>query len=103
MLIRFKTQRLSTYSHLLMAFLGSVACLAQTAPTRTSPKPVPDVLVFENGDRLTGQFERSNGASVAFKADMAGEITVDWTKVKELHTSRQFAVIPKNVEVKKGE
>jgi putative salt-induced outer membrane protein YdiY len=33
---------------------------------------------------------------------MTGEFTIDWTKVKELTTTDQFAVIPKNVKVKRG-
>jgi putative salt-induced outer membrane protein YdiY len=31
---------------------------------------------------------------------MAGEFTVDWSKIKELNTANQFAVIPKNVKVR---
>ncbi len=67
------------------------------------PQQQPDVLVFINGDTLSGQLERSTGSSVLFKTDMAGEITVDWSKVKELRTNRQFAVIPKNVDIRRGE
>jgi hypothetical protein len=65
----------------------------------TKPKPEPDVLVFTDGERLVGHFEQSNGTSVKFKSDAVGEVTVDWSKVKELHTSQKFAVIPKNVEL----
>src|SRR5438874_7439309 len=60
-----------------------------------------DVLEFNNGEKLIGKFERSNGASLTFKSDMAGEITADWSKVKELHSSEIFAVVPKNVELEK--
>ena len=49
-------------------------------------KPEPDVLVFADGERLVGHFEQSNGTSVKFKSDAVGEVTVDWSKVKELHT-----------------
>jgi len=66
------------------------------------PKPEPDVLVFTDGERLVGHFEQSNGKSVKFKSDAVGEVTVDWSKVKELHTSQKFAVIPKNVELKRN-
>lgn len=74
---------------------------ALTALAQTSVQP--DILIFTNGDRLTGTFERSDGALLMFKADMTGEISVDWSKVKELHTNRSFAVIPKGVNVKRGE
>jgi hypothetical protein len=78
------------------AWLAAQLLLAQ------SPKPDPDVLLLVDGERLVGQFEQSNGASVKFKSDLVGEVTVDWSKVKELHTSAKFAVIPKNVELRKN-
>src|SRR5580698_1620593 len=61
-----------------------------------------DVLVFTDGERLVGKFVRSNGASATFKSDAIGEITVDWSKVKELQSSQAFAVVPKNVELKRN-
>ena len=59
-------------------------------------------MVFTDGERLVGKFVRSNGASATFKSDAIGEITVDWSKVKELQSSQAFAVIPKNVVFKKN-
>lgn len=64
-------------------------------------KPDPDVLLFMDGERLTGHFVRSAGSSLTFKSDALGEITVDWSKVKELQTSAKVAVIPKNVRLRK--
>ena len=43
-----------------------------------------DVMVFTDGERLLRKFVRSNGASAVFKSDAIGEITVDWSRVKEL-------------------
>lgn len=83
----------------LVACLFAPATCAQTIP----PPPSRDILIFANGDRLTGTLERSDGEKVIFKADMAGEITVKWSKIQELHTDREFAVIPNGVNVKKGE
>jgi len=60
-------------------------------------KPQPDVLIFTDGEKLIGQFKSAKGASVVFKSDMAGELTVPWSKIQELRTSRPFAVIGKNV------
>jgi putative salt-induced outer membrane protein YdiY len=37
-----------------------------------------------------------------FKSDALGEVTVDWSKVKELQSSQAFAVLPKNVKLKKN-
>jgi hypothetical protein len=61
-----------------------------------------DVMVFTDGERLVGKFLRSNGASATFKSDAIGEITVDWSKVKELQSSQAFAIVPKNVELKRN-
>ena len=38
--------------------------------------PEPDVLIFTNGEKLIGHLKRSNGATVTFKSDMAGEVKV---------------------------
>ena len=72
--------------------------LIEPAPAQnTPPKPPPDVIVFTNGDQLTGTLERATGSSVVFKSDMAGEITVSLDKVKELHSSGSFAVLRKDI------
>ena len=59
----------------------------------------PDVLIFTNGEKLIGHLNRSNGATVTFKSDMAGEVKVEWSKIKELHSSQRFAVIKKDIEI----
>lgn len=64
-------------------------------------KPDVDVLLFMDGERLTGHFVKSAGSSLTFKSDSLGEITVDWSKVKELETSAKVAVIPKGVRIRK--
>jgi hypothetical protein len=46
---------------------------------------------------------KSTGSSLTFKSDALGEITVDWSKVKELQSSAKVAVIPKGVRIRKRE
>lgn len=58
-------------------------------------KPRPDVLVFVDGEKLIGHLERASGSSVVFKSDMAGEVTVEWSKIQELRSPQKFAAIPK--------
>lgn len=65
-------------------------------------KTEADTLGLVDGEKLLGHFEQSNGSSVKFKSDVLGEVTVDWSKVKELHTSQKFAVLPKDVKLKKN-
>src|SRR5580700_11744340 len=66
-------------------------------------KPDPDILLFVDGERLTGHFVKAAGSSLTFKSDALGEITVDWSKIKELQSSAKVAVIPKNVRLRKRE
>ena len=77
-------------------------CLALLlAGVLIAPAFAQDVMVFTDGERIVGKFLRSNGASATFKSDVLGEITVDWSKVKELQSSQAFAVIPKDVVLKR--
>ena len=76
------------------------ALLYSQAPSGAA-KPQPDVLIFTDGEKLIGQLESAKGDSVVFKSDMAGEVTVAWSKIQELRTSRPFAVIRKDVKLAK--
>lgn len=55
-----------------------------------------DVLVFINGDQLTGTLVRSIGDSVIFRSSMAGELTVSWSKIKDLRSPHEFVVLMKD-------
>ena len=65
-----------------------------------NPKAGPDVLIFVDGEKLIGHLESATGSSVKFKSDMAGEVTVDWSKIQELHTADKFAAIPKGAKLR---
>ena len=82
---------------LFLFLITLISVHAQQPPA----KPQPDILIFTNGEKLVGQLENSTGATVTFKSDMVGAITVDWSKVQEIHSDRTFAVIPKNVVFKR--
>ena len=71
---------------------------AQSAPAK-SAAPAPDVIIFTNGDQLTGKLLREVSGSVTFHSDIAGDVTVTWDKVKSIHTSQQFAVIQQGQHV----
>lgn len=72
---------------------GSVLCLAQAPPTTPS---APDVLVLSNGDTLHGTFVKAVAGKVTFHSDPAGDVTVPWSKIRELRTSGRFAVLSSN-------
>jgi hypothetical protein len=84
---------------LLCAYVSTIGLW----PASGQPNPSPDVLLFTDGERLTGHFVRSTSAALTFKSDALGEITVDWKKVKELDSSAKVAVIPKGVRIRKPE
>jgi Protein of unknown function, DUF481 len=85
---------------IIVCALGLLAFRLYGQPS-SAPKPDPDVLLFSNGERLTGHFVKSTGSSLTFHSDSLGDITVDWSKVKELQSSAKVAVIPKDVRIRR--
>ncbi len=79
---------------LVCGFVASLAAYAQMPglPEKTPP----DLLVFTNGDRLTGKLERATGNNVVFKSEMAGELTVPLNKIRELHAGSEFVALRKS-------
>ena len=79
---------------LALLFLLVIAHLA------IAQQPAPkDIVLFTNGDQLSGTLLRAVKDSVVFKSDMAGEITIPLTKIKSLRTSGKFAVLQHGVPV----
>lgn len=75
------------------ALCASAICLAQGKP---APNNAPDVIVLSNGDTLHGKFVNAIAGKVTFHSDSAGDITLPWSNIRELHTSGRFAVLSKN-------
>lgn len=95
---------------LLLATLFTLApfARAQSVPASAAkpatPKPTPDVLVFANGDQLTGKLQGAAGGNVVFASDMAGTLTIAFDKIKEIRSgsnAAQFALLRKGTTVKK--
>ena len=78
-----------------MLFHQAVGAWAQIA----AAKPAPDVIVFTNGDQLTGTLERATGDSFVFKSDVVGEVTVSADKIKELRASGKFVALKKDEKI----
>ena len=66
---------------------------AQSDPKPPAAKPEPDVLVFTNGDKLTGKLQSASGGNVLFHSDMAGDLTIPFSKVKELRSGTEFVAL----------
>ena len=92
----------SRFAALLLCLLA-IAAHAQTPSAPAAPaKPRPDVLVFNNGDRLTGQMLRAVGSNVVFKSDNLGELTIPLDKVSELRSSTEFVGLTKDLKKHKA-
>jgi hypothetical protein len=68
-------------------------CVAQAPAKPAAPKAPPDVLTFTNGDRLTGKLTSASGGNVVFHSDMAGDLTVPFSKVKSLTSGSEFVAL----------
>jgi hypothetical protein len=64
-----------------------------------APAPTPDVLVFTNGDQLTGKLVSEMNGTVTFHSDMAGDLSIPWAKIQSIRSSQKFAVITKDQHV----
>ena len=69
---------------------------APAAPPAAPPAAKPtDVLIFSNGDQLTGKLVSVTAGNVVFNSDMAGTLTISIDKIKELKSGAQFALLRK--------
>ena len=76
-------------SRLLIALYGRPA-RPRPAPALAAPKT--DVLVFDNGDRLTGEVKGLERGKLSFKTDATGTIEVEWDKVASLQSEQYLEV-----------
>ena len=74
---------------------GTASAVAQDPAV----KPAPDVLVFTNGDQLTGKLVQAMSGTITFHSEMAGDISVSLDKVKELRSRGSFALLQKDQKV----
>ncbi len=82
--------------HAQLILLASfISCYGQTADQ--AKKPEPDVLIFANGDKLTGKIQSADSAAVTFESEVAGSVKIPWAKVRELQSASTFVAIPKGV------
>lgn len=86
---------------LLALFALPTISKAQTAATAPAAPP-PDVVVFTNGDQLTGTFLHVTGGKVTFHSDILGDVDVPWEKIKELRTKTKVAVLNNGVVIRHG-
>ena len=86
---------LAANAALACVFAVLTCAFAVPIAAQTPAGAAPDVIVFNNGDQLTGKFLRSVGGNAVFHSDIAGDVTVGWDKVKEIHSASKFVVLQK--------
>jgi hypothetical protein len=99
-------RRPGKWSSLFVLSLISGVLFQQTATgwaQAPAAKSGPDLIVFSNGDQLTGTLERATGDSFVFKSDIVGEITVTADKIKELRSSGKFVALKNGEKVTRTE
>ena len=74
----------------LAALMLGAALLVLSAPLQAAPKT--DILVFHNGDRLTGETKGLERGKLSFKTDATGTIEIEWDKVASLQTDQYLEV-----------
>ncbi|HEY7856011.1 MAG TPA: DUF481 domain-containing protein [Terriglobales bacterium] len=62
-----------------------------------------DTLTFRNGDQLIGTLVRADAKGCIFRSDMAGTVTVAWSKIQQLETLDDYIVVASDGRVQKGQ
>ena len=81
----------------------SAVAFAQAQKRPATSKPESDVLISTDGEKLIGKLIQSNDGFVTFHSNIAGKIKIEWSKIQELHTAEQFAVVKKDVKLRRNE
>jgi hypothetical protein len=78
---------------------AKAASASAQAAKAAAPKQGPDVIVFTNGDQLTGKLVSAAGGNVVFKSEMAGQLTISFDKIAQLRSGEEFALLRKGLPV----
>jgi hypothetical protein len=76
-------------------WLGAIIFVVQficAAMVPASAAPKTDIVVFLNGDRLTGEVKSLEQGRLKFKTDATGTIEIEWNKVATVQTSQVLQV-----------
>lgn len=98
-------QKIQPFHLVLCAFVLVLLALPATLCRAAAPAPPQapsDVVIFTNGDQLTGSFVREVGGTVVFHSNVLGDISITWDQIKELRTGTKVAIIDKGVIFKHG-
>jgi hypothetical protein len=69
-----------------------IACVGATLVGTSAVAQEEDVVIFNNGDRLTGEIRGLSRAQLSFNTDATGTIQIDWVEVAELRSGQTFEI-----------
>ncbi len=72
---------------LAAALLAGIAVIATASAADKT-----DIMLFKNGDRLTGEVKSLDRGKVSFDTDAAGVIKVEWDDIGQLYSTATFEV-----------
>ena len=52
-----------------------------------------DEVIFENGERLIGTFQKVEGKKLIFKSEIAGELSIDISKIKDIYSEKPLEIV----------
>ena len=55
-----------------------------------------DQIVLTNGDRLTGAITKSDDKTLVIKTEFAGDVTVQWPAVQEIHSTQALHLVTRS-------
>ena len=81
--------RLAAYPARLVLASAIVAGLAFTSIASAAKS---DIILFKNGDRLTGEVKTLDRGKVSFDTDATGVIKIEWDDIEQLYSNTTFEV-----------
>jgi hypothetical protein len=74
------------------------AFIAGLAFTGVASADKSDIILFKNGDRLTGELKTLDRGKISFDTDATGVIKVEWDDIEQLYSHTTFEVALQNGE-----
>jgi len=78
---RWKKISVSTIATLIICIFSSISYAQRT-----------DVVILNNGDRITGEIKKLERGKLEYKTDDAGTIYIDWAKIDYISSKSQFDI-----------
>ncbi len=82
--------RIDRPGKLLAALLLMAIFVALSLPASAAPKT--DIIVFKNGDKLTGEIKSLKRGRLSFNTDATGTISIEWAEIDHIESLQNIQV-----------